>query len=270
MLEVQESCEICGEVRTEPTRFVNVLGTGLDLRRCVGCGVKYFPGVTKAAIVQQNDNPAAHAHVDNTIDRGAMDRTEDDPAETVRTREIVRGYYGGMLAALRKYVDPIESAFEVGCGGGRFLALLADEGCRVGGCDANKRASERLPQYGVQHAYFSDAEVPTGLDLVVMVDVIEHTHTPRADLQQALASLRPGGGLIVKTFYDEWHDTFDVECSKPEHWWSPRRGYFGPPSHLYHFDIPVLVGVIERVGFKVVEQQVETAYGQVTIYGVRP
>jgi len=105
-------------------------------------------------------------------------------------------------------------------------------------------------------------------DAVVALDVIEHTETPREDLERAARILRPGGALLLKTFYDEWHEGRELAIVSAEGWQLP-HGYFDPVCHINHFTEPVLRRLIEQSGFDVAEWDRDEVNGLVTVYARR-
>jgi len=80
--------------------------------------------------------------------------------------------------------------------------------------------------------------------------------------------LRPGGVVLIKTFYDEHHDTFEPDL-RPEAWggdiWT--CGYFDPMGHPSHFTLPVLRKLVTDCGLTICHENLEQKHGQVTIVG---
>jgi len=123
----------------------------------------------------------------------------------------------------------------------------------------------------VEHAPVLEAHLPLDLDAVILLDVLEHTATPRQDLETVARSLRPGGGLMLKTFYDEFHDGKELDLT-PEgdrHRSVERSGHFCPLSHIAHFDEGVLLRLIQKTGFEIVEIVRNENCGQVCVYARR-
>lgn len=280
-------CESCGGTRFASTRHVNVFGCGASLVRCAGCGLKFYDRLPVQDFWDHHNTIAYDELADATVRCGSM--CNRDPAQAEYYRATTAAYYGRCVDRLREVAGGrLQALYEMGFGSGEFL--LAAEGRGVmglAGCDASRRnvalAHERIPAARVEHGFFADVPRPPdgSQDAVVMLDCIEHTTTPRGDLERAFALLRPGGALLVKTFYDEWHDTL------PNLDLSPARmanrtaesvvqagvgvtGYFSPVAHPHHFDEPVLLALIERVGFRVATTERTPSCGQITVWGVRP
>lgn len=256
-------CNICGTTDHEPTPFTNVMGTGANLVRCWRCGLKFYD-VWKTTPEHINNGEAAHRQVEASAHFGGMNNR--DESEIARFHEVHRNYYNGMIDRLALLLPTMATLYEVGASYGEFLLLAAERGLDVRGCEPNLRGCElaRASGLDVAHGFFQDVGVRAGLDAVVMLDVIEHTTTPREDLEKIFAILRPGGVMLLKTFFDEWHIGQDLKIGAGD-WEDPAHGYFDPFGHLYHFDVPVLLALIARVGFTIHDVSRDTA-GCVTVY----
>lgn len=263
---VERTCECCSGTETEPTPHRNVMGiTGADLVRCIGCGVKFYRRSFVAFGAYYNCRAARDMAEENARFGGANNRDADKVAAMQSAR---RSYYAGMIGILRRHVGSLARLYEVGTDFGEFLDVARDFGvANVGGCDVNERCAEIARSRGlaVEGAPFDLATVPDWLDGIAMLDMIEHTPTPRADLARARAHLRPGGGLLLKTFYDEFHATFPLNLGA-DAWADPAHGYFDPLGHLWHFDRMVLLALIERCGFAVKATEINERCGQITVY----
>jgi len=126
----------------------------------------------------------------------------------------------------------------------------------------------------VEHAVLQDADVPSELFGIIMWDMIEHTITPGADLDKAARHLRPGGCILVKTFYDEYHRFKGYDLSKRATKDGvtsdlETTGYYCPVSHPYHFETGVLLRALEKRKFRLVDVSHCFEYGQITVYGIK-
>jgi SAM-dependent methyltransferase len=95
------------------------------------------------------------------------------------------------------------NVFEIGCGNGSLLLELAQRlpGIALSGIDPSPGAIAHAQAAGVDAAvgYFDAAysEATSRFDLVISVNVIEHTPDPRVFLAAAARILAPGGRLLV-------------------------------------------------------------------------
>lgn len=266
-------CESCGSTAFEPTKHVNVFGQGTNLIRCTSCGLKFYDRPCPIVPAVFYASGAYDDYVRREQECGSP--CNSDPATADVYRRCADSLYRKLWSELGARVTLLARVFEVGCGSGRFLALGREKGAECWGCDINAMNAEIACRSGahVVAGFFGVVDVPRELDAVIMLDVIEHTPTPRADLERAFEHTRRGGGLLLKTFYDEWHETlegFDLGPQEGVVIRGRKSGYFSPAAHPYHFDAPVLRALVERVGYRIEHQSLEAIHGQVTLIAVKP
>jgi len=100
---------------------------------------------------------------------------------------------------------PGASIFEVGCGYGAFLTLMAKSGYAVAGCDPSADAVAFCRQQGVDvvQGVVPGITVERPVDVAVAQHVIEHVEDPRVFVGSMAALVRPGG-LVVLVTEDAW------------------------------------------------------------------
>ena len=140
-------------------------------------------------------------------------------------------------------------AYEVGCAHGKHLHHFAQAGWRVGGCDLSPKAAEQAQAlFGIAVDVGAEAEcLPrrSGLDLVLLVHVLEHLHAPAEALARIYDALGPDGHLVL-----------EVPCAV-----APERlppGWFAF-EHLHYFAPETLELILSRAGFEVVETRITYA-----------
>lgn len=265
------TCEICGCTEQTDTKYADVFGMGVDLVECVDCGTRFYRGDIGA------DGFYTTPMYDEYVEKSYLN---GDPAEkTPANLEMYRKSRWRIFAVAVEQVIRMAresgeccTLFEVGAAWGELLCVARYLGLEVAGCDASAKGPEIAETLGldIQHAVLQDAEVPKGLDAIICWDMIEHSTTPGADVCRMFAHLRPGGVLLIKTFYDEWHDGRALDLSPTAERGLYTSGYFGPNAHPYHFTLPALRGLLERVGFEVVIEERNKQCGQVTMIARRP
>jgi ubiquinone/menaquinone biosynthesis C-methylase UbiE len=118
-------------------------------------------------------------------------------------RRLVREVVDEVLTS----ASPVETALDVGCGGGQVSRLLAQRlpGARVIGVDLSgamvaraRAAGRRLGNLEIRRGDAMDLPLPpASADLCVSVASIKHWPDQRRGLEQIRRVLRPGGTLVV-------------------------------------------------------------------------
>lgn len=92
---------------------------------------------------------------------------------------------------------------DYGCGSGHFLHVLKEMGCDVTGVDISPNAVQKARESGVT-AVVGNAETKEGFknlaeiyDVIIMLDVLEHTFDPAMVLTNLAELLRSGGCIIA-------------------------------------------------------------------------
>lgn len=135
------------------------------------------------------------------------------------------------------------SLLEIGCGTGYFLAEAARQGYQVTGTDFDPEAvANGRTWFGLQDIHCGHApRVLLGrpFDVVVLLEVLEHTDHPRRFFDEAASLVRPGGYLAFSMPHrDRWPDFMGR--------------IDGPPIHLTRWSLKAVRGLAERGGFEVV------------------
>jgi 2-polyprenyl-3-methyl-5-hydroxy-6-metoxy-1,4-benzoquinol methylase len=134
---------------------------------------------------------------------------------------------------------------DVGCGSGRFLAVMRRAGWQVSGVEPDPRAAAvARDRFGIEvcAGEFDAARFAAGsFDAIVLSHVIEHAADPLALLDGCRRLLRPGGCLALSTP--------NVE-SRGHALFGSRWLHLDVPRHLQLFPAPALAAVLGRAGFE--------------------
>ena len=148
-----------------------------------------------------------------------------------------------LLRSTRK-AAPQGRFLDVGCGGGRMLAL-ASERYDVMGLEPSPIAAERARERGFEVAEETLEQTtlpPASFDVILLDSVIEHVASPRVALQKTHSLLVPGGVVVLLT------PKFEGPSSRlhGRDWNGFRHGY-----HTYLFTGKTLGRYLEETGFEV-------------------
>ena len=229
-----------------PSGATLVSAHGLAVVACPHCGFVY------ARNVLESSSDAARYRL-SEIDKITMELRDSAPyleLEVARAR-----YYLHRIASVERQPGAL---IEIGCGSGTFLVEAAKLGWEALGVEPGLAAAEQARSRGARIAagYFpQDLPDPERrVDLVAMLDVLEHIIEPRPFLRDVKARLNPGGLLFVQV--PNWDSLLvQVEGARstivaPGHWSYFTRGTLatllaGEGFHMVHAE--TVVSEIDRI-----------------------
>lgn len=145
---------------------------------------------------------------------------------------------------------------DFGCGSGNMLLAAKNRGwSRVFGVELGDTARTRLLSEGWQvYADLNSASSVRGeVDVVTMIQVLEHLFDLPAALREVWEVLRPGGLFVVEV-PNAGSLRARIAGSKLAKLFSrPIQRYQAYPIHLYHFEAPQIARLLKRHGFIIEE-----------------
>lgn len=171
---------------------------------------------------------------------------------------LQRFWHRQKIEVLRTLVGPgaIDVVLEVGCGSGNLLFESRLPARTVVGLDASPAALEFCvsrragPPFRFARAVGERLPIRTGsVDLVILVEVIEHLPDPALTLRQIARVLRPGGRLVMTTPNYDWPSPWPLM-----EWLADRSGLVAQmrdAQHVTRFGPASLASLLERESFDV-------------------
>ncbi|HVV31193.1 MAG TPA: class I SAM-dependent methyltransferase, partial [Mycobacteriales bacterium] len=183
----QRRCEVCGSPRTRVLR--HSAAWGFDVARCRDCDMVFVLDPPSAQVLEEAYSAGGDVDAYANAQRG-----DEDFRIGVLAR--IRGLLG---VAAGTASEPL--LFDVGAGTGDFLLLARAHGFQVAGNELGPRAiAFTRDRHGIELSpLLLGDQPPASVDVVTMWCVLAHVNDPAAFLREALAMLRPGGVLFLRT-----------------------------------------------------------------------
>lgn len=135
---------------------------------------------------------------------------------------------------------------DFGCGSGKFLLRMQDQGWKVIGLDRSadvvRQLRDRLGVKALLGTLPHAGIEPASFDVVTMWSTLAHVHQPLAALRETYRILAPGGRLYV--------EVPNIE-SWAFRWFGSRWTGLDLPRHLSHFSPRTLHSMLDNAGFRV-------------------
>jgi SAM-dependent methyltransferase len=133
---------------------------------------------------------------------------------------------------------------DVGCATGEFMIELRRRGFEPFGVEPDPGAAEFVRQQGLKVWTGTLADVPSdagAFELITFWHVLEHVHDLRDVLNRAHELLSANGQLAIAV-----PNPLSVDASV----YGPHWVAWDTPRHLYHFEPPVMLDLLEQSGFR--------------------
>jgi len=242
------------------TAYVNwhaALPPTLEWMRCANCGHVHTQHYwTQAGLTEVFRN--AHA----TQLAGATGSPDAKRATWAPVVDKAIGLLGGYAGSM----DPAASStwLDVGCGDGALVMTATDFGFNAIGLDARAETVSRIRSLGfkAQVGDFMQVGVEGRVDVMSMMDVLEHMPFPSQALAKAAQVLRPGGVLVMSLpdmSCSSWR-LMDAEKANP---------YWMEIEHHHNFSRQRLVALLRQHEFEVAGFAIPLRYkAQMEVYAV--
>ncbi|MGL4396243.1 MAG: class I SAM-dependent methyltransferase [Hyphomicrobium sp.] len=149
---------------------------------------------------------------------------------------------------LKRLASPRLSVLDIGGGTGWLLDIIKSADARVTtttvvDIDAEAGATAIKAGHAYSHGRFEDYDGTARFDLILMLNLIEHTANPTAILMKARQLLKSDGLLLIKT---PNFDALDARIFRHRSW-----AGFHTPRHFVLFQRDSLIALCRTCGFDV-------------------
>ena len=154
---------------------------------------------------------------------------------------------------------------DIGCGSGGLIMTAADFGFDSIGLDARPEAINRILSLGfnARQVDFMDYPDDTSVDVISMMDVLEHIPHPTSAIEKARLIIRDRGLLIISLpdlTSSSWR-IMDATRTNP---------YWMEIEHYHNFSRKRLTSLLEACGFSIAGLSVPYRYkAQMELYAVK-
>ena len=225
------SCSLChnnsAHLELEAKDWLHGSQQTFRLVRCAGCGLIYVnPRPTK--------NEIARYYQSSYYSYQRAD-----------CQDWIRPEHNRLAAQLTYRFGKPGVMLDVGCGDGSFMRAMRERGWQVMGTEIHAPTAESLRSQGlaVQLGTLDTLNLPQNhFDLVVMLEVLEHTHDPGHTMRQVRTLLRSAGITYITVPNIA---SFEYRLCRAN--WVALE----PPIHLYHFNPTTLVHLLKSTGFTI-------------------
>jgi SAM-dependent methyltransferase len=248
-------CPVCGENGDQGTASPPRVNGGYI--RCLNCGLEY---VADAIGSTQSYNDAYRGLPGDLADHGGYG-DHVSHGEYLARLPSVGPFLTNAERHVMKWVKhqiPKRSAIlDVGCGIGRFMMCLRQEGYAPYGADVAEKPVEMLKQHGFHVAKGLLDDVPYDWPqpkLITCFEVLEHVHDPVPFLSR-IRERFPHAQLVVVVPCSESRVKFDRKFREAD----------VPPNHLTHWTRDALKLALQKAGYGVKISPIHASSAEIAI-----
>ena len=229
-------CLLCG--RDDPTTMFEE--PPYRVVRCQGCSLVYtLPRLTEEQLAAMYQT--AYWQSDDAKDFGYTDYLKD--------KDLYLNTYRMRREVITNRKPQPGRVLDVGSAAGYFLATMKEVGWETHGIELSKYMAEKsVEMFGldrVESGSITEVDLEAGsYDAITFWDVIEHLEDPTPHLRAARDLLKDDGLLVIETQNVESRFA-KVMGRKWQH--------YKMAEHLYHFSPKTVDTLLDRAGYRIVE-----------------
>ncbi|MCP4676718.1 MAG: class I SAM-dependent methyltransferase [Deltaproteobacteria bacterium] len=236
---LEEVACFCGETEALSVAERDRYGLSVNTMLCMNCGLmRTTPRLSKESTEQfyKEDYRALYS--------GHITREAKFQKDVEQGRNLVE--------QMPSLIGQVETVYDIGCGTGGLLFGIAETGKTVAGCDIDENylAVGRDKGLDLICGGVQDLIKAKGgqADLVLLSHVAEHFLSLRAELEDAIQAIRPGGFLLVEV---------PGIRNIPDDYGGNLLAYL-QNAHTYHFTGQTLSYVLRSMGLQVIVSNEQT------------
>ncbi|OGI00747.1 MAG: hypothetical protein A2104_03370 [Candidatus Melainabacteria bacterium GWF2_32_7] len=234
---LNQPCAICGENR--PEKFRIWFDDYVKLYCCNKCGfISQFPGPGKYTVIKANEYK----------DKYSLDFVKKGKEFMYPQRE---NSLQDIINRITKY-KTTGDLLDIGCGDGHFLSLIRKEKFNCYGVEASEvlsnYASSKSGAKIIQNSYNKELFPPNSFDIITLLQVLEHIHTPVDILKIIKYHLRPNGILVVEIPSINSPHFLAYRLTKIKKFVKPPKGVIY--SHFGYYSPKSLLTLTQKSSFK--------------------
>ena len=230
------TCPVCGD--TSSGSLLCEIDS-YDVYTCHRCNVEYVFPVPDDCMLK------AYYDRKDWFEGGEKGGYQDYDAQTEWSLNLFR-------STLDAYQNPKGlSILDIGCGYGTHLAIASERGWKCFGVELSDHAREIAKSRLGNSAYVVESIsdlIPHEFDLIVILDVIEHLHSPYLLFYElfSIGAITPKTKIVITT-----PNAGSIEAKRDPKGWAYRH----PPSHLIFYTQESLSYLFRRLQFSDVSIQ---------------
>jgi len=253
---MNRSCPLCENRNPSHLWTITRFEQPFDIKVCPDCSMIYQDPLPEAHQVEELYDQAYYTG------QGGQGRYTylDERTNPRGHRAVNRARIRFLLRIWRRLRDPASQTpeypvfLDVGCSFGALVQEAQMAGCDAHGIDISGYAVQEGIRAGLDIRKATPESLPSWsspLDLVTMIEVIEHLPDPASALRSLARAMQPGGILVIQTA--------NMDGRQARRAGSAYHYYL--PGHLVYFSRKTLTTMLSQCGFDVVRVSYPCEFG---------